>query len=140
MALLVQKTDDSAGIKLPIDKQRITIGRNSSNDIRLEDELVSKKHAVIEVMESPAHSGRIEFLIQDLDSTNQTYVNDCPIVLHKLRHGDVIRIGINLFKFVDESREDTKETAQLYKTWIPGVFYTGKKKKQTKKKTSKKKR
>lgn len=140
MALLLQQTDDSAGIKLPIDKQRISIGRHSDNDISLEDELVSKEHAVIEVMAAPDQSGRIEFVIQDLDSTNRTYVNDHPITLHKLRHGDVIRIGVNLFKFVDEARDDTKETAQLYKTWIPGVFYTGKKKKQAKKKAAKKTR
>lgn len=140
MALLLQQTDDSAGIKLPINKQRITIGRHSDNDISLEDELVSKLHAVIEVMEATDDSGRIEFVLQDMDSTNRTYVNDHPVTLHRLRHGDVIRIGINLFKFVDEARGDMDETAQLYKTWIPGVFYTGKKKKQAKKKAAKKKR
>ena len=140
MALLLQQTDDSAGIKLPITKQRITIGRHSDNDISLEDELVSKEHAVIEVMEAPDKRGRIEFVIQDLESTNRTYVNDQPISLHKLRNGDMIRIGINQFKFVDEAGGDMDETAQLYKTWIPGVFYTGKKKKQAKKKASKKKR
>lgn len=141
MALLLQHTDDSAGIKLPINKQRITIGRHSDNDISLEDELVSKEHAVIEVMAAPDSSGRIEFVIQDLDSTNRTYVNDHPVTLHKLRHGDVIRIGINQFKFVDEARGEMDETAQLYKTWIPGVFYTGKKKKkkQVKKKAARKK-
>lgn len=140
MALLLQQTDDSAGIKLPIDKQRITIGRHTDNDISLEDELVSKEHAVVEVMAAPDASGRIEFIIQDLESTNRTYVNDQAISLHKLRHGDVIRIGINQFKFVDEARGDMEETAQLYKTWIPGVFYTGKKKKQARKKAAKQKR
>lgn len=144
MALLLQKTDDGAGIKLPIDKQRITIGRHSSNDISLEDELVSKEHAVLEVMQAPDESGRIEFMIQDLESTNRTYVNDHAISLHKLRHGDIIRIGINQFMFVDEADGEMDETAQLYKTWIPGVFYTGKKKKAkkkaAKKKTTKKKR
>jgi len=144
MALLLQKTGDGAGIKLPIDKQRITIGRHSNNDISLEDELVSKEHAVIEVMQAPDESGRIEFMIQDLESTNRTYVNDHAISLHKLRHGDIIRIGINQFMFVDEADGEMDETAQLYKTWIPGVFYTGKKKKAkkkaAKKKTTKKKR
>ncbi|MGD8407746.1 MAG: FHA domain-containing protein [Thiohalophilus sp.] len=142
MALLLQQTDDSAGIKLPINKQRITIGRHIDNDISLDDELVSKEHAVIEVMASPDDSGNIEFVIQDLESTNRTYVNDQPISLHKLRHGDVIRIGINQFKFVDEARGEMDETAQLYKTWIPGVFYTGKKKKKkkAKKKAAKKKK
>ncbi len=134
MALLLQLIDDSAGVKLPITKQRITIGRHSDNDISLEDELVSKEHAVIEVVESPNNRGGIDFYIQDLDSTNRTYVNDQVVSLHKLRHDDVIRIGINQFKFVDEAKGELDETAQLYKTWIPGVFYTGKKKKKQKKK------
>jgi pSer/pThr/pTyr-binding forkhead associated (FHA) protein len=134
MALLLQLTDDSAGIKLPINKQRITIGRNSENDISLDDDLVSKEHAVIEVMQAPDQEGNIEFYIQDLESTNRTYVNDEPVSLHKLRHDDVIRIGINQFKFVDEAKGELEETSQLYKTWIPGVFYTGKKKKKQKKK------
>jgi len=134
MALLLQLTDDSAGIKLPINKQRITIGRNSENDISLDDDLVSKEHAVIEVMQAPDQEGNIEFYIQDLESTNRTYVNDEPVSLHKLRHDDVIRIGINQFKFVDEAKGELDETSQLYKTWIPGVFYTGKKKKKQKKK------
>lgn len=134
MALLLQLTDDSAGVKLPITKQRITIGRHSDNDISLEDELVSKEHAVIEVVESPNNKGGIDFYVQDLDSTNHTYVNDQVVSLHKLRHDDVIRIGINQFKFVDEAKGELDETAQLYKTWIPGVFYTGKKKKKQKKK------
>ncbi|NIQ12553.1 MAG: FHA domain-containing protein, partial [Gammaproteobacteria bacterium] len=132
MALLLQLTDDSAGVKLPITKQRITIGRHSDNDISLEDELVSKEHAVIEVVESPNKKGGIDFYVQDLDSTNRTYVNDKVVSLHKLRHNDVIRIGINQFKFIDEAKGELDETAQLYKTWIPGVFYTGKKKKKQK--------
>jgi len=134
MALLLQLTDDSAGIKLPINKQRITIGRHTDNDISLDDDLVSKEHAVIEVMQAPDQEGKIEFYIQDLESTNRTYVNDEPVSLHKLRHDDVIRIGINQFKFVDEAKGELDETSQLYKTWIPGVFYTGKKKKKQRKK------
>ncbi len=130
MAMLLQYNSDTAGIKLIIDKQRITIGRGANNDISIDDDLVSKEHAVLEVMLSTTDEGKLEYYLQDLDSTNHTYVNDEPISLFKLRNGDIIRIGINNFKFVDEFNGDLEETAKLYKTWIPGVFYTkGKKKK-----------
>ncbi len=130
MAMLLQYNSDTAGIKLIIDKQRITIGRGANNDISIDDDLVSKEHAVLEVMLSTTEEGKLEYYLQDLDSTNHTYVNDEPISLFKLRNGDIIRIGINNFKFVDEFNGDLEETAKLYKTWIPGVFYTkGKKKK-----------
>lgn len=126
MALLIQFTENGAGIKLSIEKQRTSIGRDDSNDISLDDELVSKEHAVIEVL---ATEDKVDFLIQDLKSTNHTFVNDEPIDLHKLKDGDLIRIGMIDFRFISQDPNSLDETAELYKTWIPGVFYTGKKKK-----------
>ena len=131
MALLIQFTENGAGIKLTLDKQRTTIGRDASNVISLDDELASKEHAVIEII---ASEKEIEFLIQDLSSTNHTFVNDTPIDLHKLKDGDLIRIGMSDFRFISQDPDSLDETAELYKTWIPGVFYTGKKKKKNKKK------
>lgn len=136
MALIIQFTENGAGLKLSLEKQRTTIGRDASNDIRLDDELVSKEHAVIEIVSSEEE---VEFFIQDLQSTNHTFVNDSPIDLYKLKDGDLIRIGMSDFRFISQDPDSMDETAQLYKTWIPGVFYTGKKKKKAKKKSSKKK-
>ena len=92
MALLIQFTENGAGIKLSIEKQRTTIGRDASNDISLDDELVSKEHAVLEVIST---EDKVEFLLQDLKSTNHTFVNDTPIDLYKLKDGDLIRIGMS---------------------------------------------
>ncbi|MFK5913692.1 MAG: FHA domain-containing protein [Woeseiaceae bacterium] len=127
MALLLQSSESGAGIKLVIDKQRTTIGRDESNDISLDDELVSKKHAALEVISSEE---KIKFILQDLNSTNHTFVNDNPIKLHQLKDGDLIRIGLNDFRFISQDPDSLDETAELYKTWIPGVFYTGKKNKK----------
>jgi len=131
MALIIQLSENSAGIKLSLEKQRTTIGRDVNNDITIDDELVSKNHAVIEIISS---DNGVEFLIQDLNSTNHTFVNDSPIELYKLKDGDLIRIGMSDFRFISQDPESMDETAQLYKTWIPGVFYTGKKKKKPGKK------
>lgn len=136
MALLIQDSESGAGIKLSIEKQRTTIGRDESNDISLDDELASKHHAVLEVICS---EDNIRFLLQDLNSTNHTFVNDEPVDLRDLKDGDLIRIGMSNFRFISQELDSMDETAQLYKTWIPGVFYTGKKKKKVKKKSSKKK-
>ena len=136
MALLIQSTENGAGIKLSLEKQRTTIGRGANNDIRLDDELVSKEHAVLEIISTEEG---VSFLIQDLNSTNHTFVNDSLVELYKLKDGDLIRIGMSDFRFISQDPDSMDETAQLYKTWIPGVFYTGKKKKKVKKKSSKKK-
>jgi len=131
MALLIQFTENGTGIKLSLEKQRTTIGRDASNDISLDDELVSKEHAVLEIISS---EDAVNFFIQDLNSTNHTFVNDEPVDLHKLKDGDLIRVGMSDFRFISQDPDSLDETAELYKTWIPGVFYTGKKKKKAKKK------
>lgn len=129
MAMLIQLSDDSAGIKVPLDKPQLSIGRGDENDISIDDELVSKSHALIEAVPSEEEPGRVDFFIHDQESTNRTYVNEQLVTLHRLKHDDVIRIGKNNFRFVDEQTEEMEETSKLHKSWIPGVYYTKKKKK-----------
>ena len=131
--MLIQYNEDEAGIRFPIDKQQIRIGRDTSNDISIDDDLVSKEHAILEVAMSATEEGKVEYYLQDLKSTNHTFVNDELISLYKLQNGDIIRIGMNNFKFVDELDGDLDETAKLQKTWIPGVYITKNKDKKNKK-------
>ncbi|MDH5407014.1 MAG: FHA domain-containing protein [Gammaproteobacteria bacterium] len=137
MATLVQYKDGVAGIRLQIDKPRFRIGRGPDNEISIDDELVSIVHAVIEIIQNDTEN--VEYYLQDQQSTNGTFVNDKKISLYKLANEDVIRIGLNNFKFIDDHSQDMEETAQLHNTWIPGVYYTGKKKKKKKKTQTKKK-
>lgn len=124
MAKLIQIKDGSAGIVFPIQKRQTTLGRDESNDICLNDSLVSKYHAVIEITVNQELNGAYEYILQDLESTNNTYVNDQLINLHRLREGDRIRIGTNVFSFDDSEDQRLDETAKLHKSWIPGVYYT----------------
>jgi len=66
--------------------KRLTIGRNSDNDIVIDSLSVSGCHARIE-------SVAANFVVRDLESTNGTFVNNERIELHALQHGDVIIIG-----------------------------------------------
>jgi pSer/pThr/pTyr-binding forkhead associated (FHA) protein len=76
------------------------------------------------VEEDTASDGGTEFYIEDLKSTNSTFVNGEKITRHKLRHNDLIRVGWNMFKFIDEAEGDPNKTAKIRKSWIPGVYYT----------------
>lgn len=97
MPALIQFASGAPGIKYQLDKRYLSIGRGSAeNDICLPCAFVSKHHAVIEVAESD--SG-YDFFLQDLNSTNHTYVNDQRITRVLLKDGDVIRIGKNTLKF-----------------------------------------
>ena len=100
MAALIQFASGAPGIKYQLDKRYLCIGRGAAeNDICLPCSYVSKHHAVIELVESESREGEVEYYLQDLSSTNHTYVNDQQVTRVRLKDGDVIRIGKNTLKF-----------------------------------------
>lgn len=129
MADIVEFKDGKTGVKMPLQKDKVYIGRGNDNEIVIEDELISKVHAVIEKLSINSDSALCRYTISDLDSTNGTYVNDEAITKSSLWHGDIIRVGMSFFKFIDESTEqqDFSRTTELHKSWIPGIYYTKKK-------------
>lgn len=70
----------------------LTIGRNSTNSLVMEDAFSSQRHARIEKRGS-------EFVIKDLRSTNGTYLNETPVLEARLSQNDRIRIGETVFVF-----------------------------------------
>jgi pSer/pThr/pTyr-binding forkhead associated (FHA) protein len=109
---------------IPLEKQQLSIGRRPDADLFLDDKMVSSRHAMIEIKADAKQEGSAEYYIQDLESTNHTYVNGGKIKRHKLVHEDRIRIGKYLFKFIDETAAFDEKTTKLHKSWIPGVYYT----------------
>lgn len=100
MAALIQFASGAPGIKYSLLKRHITIGRGSSgNDICLPCSFVSKHHARIEVLESVLNPGSYDVYLEDLGSTNHTFVNDESVTRIRLEDGDVVRIGRNTLKF-----------------------------------------
>ena len=124
MALIVQLHEGVAVNKLPLDHTRLRIGRNPECDIFIDDTVVSSEHAVIEKVENSDAKGASAYYLEDLNSTNGTFLNNTKITRQKLQHEDVIRIGWASFKFIDETKADPAKTAKIHKSWIPGVFYT----------------
>ncbi|MDQ3266506.1 MAG: DUF4388 domain-containing protein [Myxococcota bacterium] len=90
---------------LKADKQ-IVIGRSSELDMVLVEDMVSRKHAKITV--SP---GKIT--IEDLGSTNGTFVNGEKVKQSRLKEGDRILIGTSILKLVQQGSgaEELDETA-----------------------------
>jgi signal transduction histidine kinase len=72
---------------------RTLIGRNHDVDLRLTDDMLSREHAVL--FPTPDD----EFIIQDLQSSNGTWVNGESITEYSLRNGDRIQIGRTVWKF-----------------------------------------
>jgi pSer/pThr/pTyr-binding forkhead associated (FHA) protein len=97
MPALIQFASGAPGIKYQLDRRYLSIGRDTAdNDISLPCAFVSKHHAIIEVVEEEEGYA---FYLQDLNSTNHTFVNDREISRVQLQDGDIIRIGKNTLKF-----------------------------------------
>jgi hypothetical protein len=76
------------GRRIPLTR-RITVGRDADNTIALEDAMASRHHAVIQKVKD-------EFFVEDLNSTNGTFVNAQPVLPGKyvrLHPSDTILIG-----------------------------------------------
>ena len=100
MAALIQFANGAPGIKYTLDKRQIVIGRSSAKaDVCLPCGFVSKRHAIIELTDSLTNPFGYDYYLEDLDSTNKTYVNDKQITRVKLEHGDIVQIGKTTMKF-----------------------------------------
>ncbi|MFH1613381.1 MAG: FHA domain-containing protein, partial [bacterium] len=80
---------------LTFEKEIITIGRISENDICLDNLLVSRRHARIFKEEN-------NYILEDLNSANGTLVNNKKISQYPLRNNDVIMIGKHQIVFSQE--------------------------------------
>lgn len=76
-----------------IEKNTVSIGRSSKNDIALDDPAVSSEHAVI----FRDSDGNYE--IMDQGSTNGTVINNKKVKKHYLKNDDIIRVGFIQFRF-----------------------------------------
>ena len=124
MAILVLLHEGLTIKKFPLEKPEISIGRKADCDIFLDDNLVSQRHARIKRRARREPAAGAGFLIEDLQSTNHTFVNGEAVETKELIHNDMIRIGKHVFKFIDEEQADADKTTKLHKSWIPGVYYT----------------
>src|SRR5574340_686146 len=96
MAKLILSLDGSVIREVPLEKERLTIGRKPQNDIQIENLAVSGEHACIVTI---LHDSFLE----DLGSTNGTLVNGSPIKKHILQNNDVIEIGKYRLKYMADA-------------------------------------
>ncbi|MET1255363.1 FHA domain-containing protein [Aliikangiella maris] len=121
MAILLQLLDDNILNKFEIGPQGITIGRSVKNDIVLDNPSVSQQHA--RILGKELKDGARICFIEDLKSTNKTFVNNNAIEQWPLSDQDIIVIGTKSFKFVDPENEKLASTKAFKKSWIPGMFF-----------------
>jgi hypothetical protein len=93
MGKLILTLDSQELAQYELEKERYTIGRLADNDIHIDNMAVSGHHAlIINILK--------DSFLEDLNSTNGTYVNGKLIKKHALQEGDVITIGRHALKYV----------------------------------------
>ena len=99
MARLVLSLDGQVLAEYNMSKERYTIGRLPDNDIRIDNPAVSGHHAlIINILN--------DSFLEDLNSTNGTYVNGKIVKKHAMQHGDVITVGHHSLRFVDSEADE----------------------------------
>jgi diguanylate cyclase (GGDEF)-like protein len=96
------------GKRMPLGTAPFEIGRSSKNDLFLDQESVSRQHARI------TYDGKSHW-VQDLDSTNGTYVNDEAVREKRLRDGDLLRVGRSILKFMTGENIEVHYHEEIYR-------------------------
>jgi len=117
MAKLILSMDGLVLKEIPLAKERTTIGRKPHNDIQIDNLAVSGEHAVIVTILADS-------FLEDLGSTNGTFVNGKTVKKHFLQNNDVIELGKYKLKYMAEAAPGASKAADFEKTMVlrPGAM------------------
>jgi pSer/pThr/pTyr-binding forkhead associated (FHA) protein len=115
MAKLILSMETTMLKEIPLIKERTTIGRKPHNDIQIDNLAISGEHAAVITILNDS-------FLEDMGSTNGTFVNGQSIKKHFLQNGDTIELGKYRLKYVAEVPQQTSN-ADFEKTMIlrPGA-------------------
>lgn len=116
MAWLAVKGGPRAGKLYRLSGEGTSIGRDSHNDIIVDDSAVSRQHAKVKLEKGAG--GQEQFYIYDLATANGTKLNGKSILKEALYDGDEIEIGrtILVFKQIDGPKRVVEETPATQQT------------------------
>jgi two-component system, cell cycle response regulator len=109
--VLIYPPGPNIGKRFPLQGSEVEIGRGGDCDIQVDRDSISRRHARM------YRSGESWF-IEDLQSTNGSYVNDVPVTKSPLRDGDFVKIGSAIFKFLMGTGVEASYYEEIYKLTI----------------------
>jgi pSer/pThr/pTyr-binding forkhead associated (FHA) protein len=109
MAKLIVSIDGIILKEVQLSKERTTIGRRPYNDVVIDNLAVSGEHAVLQ-------QGPEGMALEDLHSTNGTYINGKAIQRQLLNNADTIEIGKYRIKYLSEAAAGPFEKTMMVKS------------------------
>ncbi len=107
-ASLVIIHGNNLGKRFEIKQKEFIIGRATNADVPINEENISRKHARI------YRKNKI-FVLEDLSSTNGTFINTKRVEVRELQDGDLILVGNTILKFISGSNFENKYHEELYR-------------------------
>ncbi len=118
MGKLVVSLDGVVIKEVQITKDKTTLGRRPYNDIVIDNLAVSGEHAVLQMVGQ-------DVFIEDLNSTNGTYINGKAVKKQLLAHNDTVEVGKYKIKFMVDDGTDYEKTMIMKPGMAaPGQGYT----------------
>lgn len=112
MAKLILKFDDRELQEIAIGLHGVTIGRLPDNMLVIDNAAVSGRHA--RVYREGEH-----YVVEDLQSTNGTFVDNKPITRHTLRDHDAMLVGKHTVVFLMAGGDDA--TSSEHEVFVPEI-------------------
>lgn len=114
MPKLILRFNERALQETAVGTHPVSIGRLPDNTIVIDNPAVSGRHA--RVFREGNH-----YVVEDLKSTNGTFVNDKPIARHTLLEGDVVLLGKHSLLFTLSGGDQEPAAAEEAATFVPDV-------------------
>lgn len=100
MPKLILSIDGVVIREFELTQERTTLGRRPHNDIVINHRAISGEHAVLYCTDGTV-------VLQDLDSTNGSYLNGKPVKRQALAIGDLVEIGKHQLRLMDDSSDSS---------------------------------
>jgi diguanylate cyclase (GGDEF)-like protein len=94
---LVFLSGELIAVPIPLDREQVTLGRALEADVRVNDAMVSRRHAKIDRI--VAEDGQVEYVLTDFGSRNGILINGQKVSREVLQNGDKITIGEQILRF-----------------------------------------
>ena len=109
--VLIYPPGGEMGRRFELNADEIVLGRGSDCDVQIDRDSVSRRHArVFRVAD--------QWMVEDLGSTNGSYVNDVPVQRSPLRDSDFLKVGAAIFKFLTGAGVEASYHEEIYRMTI----------------------
>jgi two-component system, cell cycle response regulator len=109
--VLIYPAGPDMGKRFPLSRADVVIGRGSDCDIQIDKDSISRRHARVFRQDE-------SWQIEDMQSTNGSYVNDSPVQRSALRDSDLVKIGAAIFKFLAGNGIESSYHEEIHKMMI----------------------